>query len=98
MRCDPHAVDWLTACQEVTFTGLHFMQSPVGRLKQLDEVVGRVPQKDLRAAGSGHNVVAELRTGGTQSCHLARKIIHNKMDAIPATSFRASAIRHGPTG
>ena len=74
------------------------MQSAVGRLKQLDEAAGRIPQKDLRAAGSGHDVVTELRAGGTQSCDLARKIIHNKMDAVPATSCGASAIRHGPPG
>jgi hypothetical protein len=75
-----------------------------GRLKQLHQVPGRISQKNLRAAGSGHDVVAELRAGGTQSCDLARKIIHNEMDAVPATSFGASAIRHdqaarsGPAG
>ena len=74
------------------------MDSAVGRLKQFDEITGGVLQKDLRPAGSGHDVVAELRAGGTQSCDLARKIIHNKVDAVPATSFGASAVRHGPPG
>jgi len=46
----------------------------------------------------GHDIIAELHAGGTQSCDLARKIIHNKMDAVPATSFGASAITHGPPG
>ena len=56
------------------------------RLKQLHQVPGTISQKNLRAAGSGHDVVAELRAGGTQSCDLAWKIIHNKMDAVPAAS------------
>jgi hypothetical protein len=43
-------------------------------------------------------LIAEMHAGGTQSCYLARKIIHNKMDAIPASSFGASAIMHGPPG
>src|SRR5262249_51079681 len=68
------------------------------RLKQLHEVPGRISQKSLRAAESGHDVIAELHAGGTKSCDLARKVIHNKMDAVPATSFGASAIRHGPPG
>ena len=68
------------------------------RLKQLHQVPGRIFQKNLRAAGSGHDVIAEMHAGGTQSCDLARKIIHNKMDTIPASSFGASAIRHGPPG
>jgi type IV secretory pathway ATPase VirB11/archaellum biosynthesis ATPase len=68
------------------------------RLKHLHQVPGRISQKNLRAAGSGHGVIAELHAGSTQSCDLAGKIIHNKMDAVPATSFGASAIRHGPPG
>jgi hypothetical protein len=68
------------------------------RLKQLYQVPGRVSEKNLRAAGSGHDVVAELRAGGTQSYDLTRKFVHNKMDAVPATSFGASAISHRPPG
>jgi len=33
-----------------------------------------------------------------QSRDLARQIIYKKMDTVPATSFGASAIRHGPPG
>jgi len=35
------------------------------RLKQLHQVPGRISQKNLRAAGSGHDVIAELHAGGT---------------------------------
>jgi hypothetical protein len=49
----------------------------------------------LRAARSGHDVIAELHAGGPQSCGLARKVIHNRMAAVSATSFGASAITHG---
>jgi hypothetical protein len=68
------------------------------RLKQLHRVPGRISQKNLRAAGSGHDVIAELHAGGTQSGDFARKIIDDKMDPVPATSFGASAIRHRPPG
>jgi hypothetical protein len=68
------------------------------RLKQLHQVPGWISQKNLRAAGSGHDVIAQLHAGGTQSGDLARKIIHYKMDPVPATSFGAGTIRHGPPG
>src|SRR5215471_17906684 len=59
---------------------------------------GRISQKNLRAARSDHNVIAELRAGCTQSCDLAREIIHDEMNAAPATGFGASAVRHGSPG
>jgi hypothetical protein len=65
------------------------------QLKQLHQVPGRIAEKALRATGSGQDVIAELHARGTQSCGLARKVIHDNMDAVPATCFGASAIRYG---
>ena len=90
--------DRLDGLQAHTRFGSVSLLLAASRLKQLYEVPGWIAQKNLRAAGSGHDVIAELRAGATQSCDLARKIIHNKMDAIPASSFGASAIMHGPPG
>src|SRR6516162_3649255 len=64
------------------------------RLKQLHQVPGRISQKNLRAAGSGHDVIAELHAGGTQSRDLAWKIIHNKMD----TRLQPPASGRAPSG
>jgi hypothetical protein len=59
------------------------------RLKQLDQIAGRIDQQDLRAAGPGHDIVAELHADGAQPRHLAGKIVHDQVNAIPAARGRS---------
>jgi Cupin domain len=67
-------------------------------LKQLNEVAGRVFQQDLRAAGTGYDVVAELHFSRTQPRDLGGKIIDNQVNAIPAPWSGAGAISHRSPG
>src|SRR5262245_15584549 len=59
-------------------------QSAAGRLKQLDEISGWVREQNLRSPWPGHDVIAELDTGGAQPRDLGRNIPHDKVDAVPA--------------
>src|SRR5262244_2183967 len=54
------------------------------RLEKLDRIARRVLQQDLRAAWSGDDVVAERHPGAAQSSDLARQVVDDEVDAIPA--------------
>src|SRR5262249_6402557 len=73
-------------------------QSAAARLKELDEIAGRVLQQDLRSARPGHDVVAELDAGGAQPRDLRRNIVDNEVNAVPATGTRPLAIGHRSPG
>jgi hypothetical protein len=74
------------------------LKSAAGRLKKLNEIPRRVYQQDLRSAGSRHDVVSELRAGGTQPRHLRGKIVDDQVNAIPAAWPRPSAVGHRSSG
>jgi hypothetical protein len=67
------------------------MQVAANRLKQLRQISRRILQKNLRATGPRHDVIAKLRARGTQSCDLTGKVVHDEMDAVPAAGFGARA-------
>src|SRR5262249_10450792 len=73
-------------------------QSAAARLKELDKISGWVREKNLRSAWPGHNVVAEFDTGGAQPRGLGRNILHDKVDAVPATGTGPLAIGHRSPG
>src|SRR5213594_1975391 len=54
------------------------------RLKQFNRVPGRVVEQDLRAARSGHDVVAEMDPGGAESIYLGREVLNDEVDTVPA--------------
>ena len=68
------------------------------RLKQLDEIAGRIHQQDLRSTRTGHDVITEAHTGSAKPRDLGRKIIDNEMNAVPSPGRRTLAIRQGPAG
>jgi hypothetical protein len=71
------------------------LKSAAGRLKKLNEIPRRVYQQDLRSAGSRHDVVSELRAGGTQPRHLRgrRSGECDSSRLAPAERRRASLVR-----
>src|SRR5438128_321584 len=74
------------------------MQSAARRLKQLHEIAGGIPQQDLRSAGAGYDVVAELHAGGAQARDLGRKILDDEMNSVPSAGSGPLAVRHRPPG
>jgi hypothetical protein len=65
----------------------------VSRLKQLHEVPRSIIQENLRAAGSGHDIIAEPDSGRTQSRDLAQGLRlrgkrHQAWAARPSSSVR----------
>ena len=64
------------------------------RLEQFDRIAGRVVEQDLRAAHSGHDVVAEHRPRRTQAPDFGRQIRDLDLDAVPAAGLRPAAVRH----
>jgi hypothetical protein len=68
------------------------VQSAAGGLKQLDEIAGRILQQDLRSARPRHDVIAELDAGGAQPRDLAREVVHDEVNAIPAARAGPLAI------
>ena len=44
--------------------------SPLGGLKQFDDVARRIFHQDLQATRAAHDVVAEMHAGGPKSVHL----------------------------
>src|SRR5262247_2024462 len=69
--------------------------SAMCRLKQFDKIAGRIDEQHLRAARSGHDVVAELYARRAQARDLGGKIIDDEMNPIPAPGPRPFAIAHG---
>src|SRR4029079_10603975 len=67
-------------------------------LKQFDQIAGGVLQQDLRSAGAGDDIVAELHARGTQPRNLDGEIAHNQMNAIPAARPWRAAVGHRPSG
>jgi hypothetical protein len=66
-----------------------------GRLKEFDGVAGRIVQHDLRTARSGHDIAPKRQSCFSQTLHLARQILHDEMNAIPAPGGRPAPVRQG---
>ncbi len=55
-----------------------------GWLEQLNGIAGRVVEQDLRAAGSGDDVVAEVHAGLAEAFDLGREVVDDEVDAVPS--------------
>jgi hypothetical protein len=64
------------------------------RLKEFDDISGRIGQKDLRSTWASHDIVAELDSAGTQSGDFCSKIVHDEMNAIPTAGPWLFAVWH----
>jgi hypothetical protein len=62
------------------------------RLEQFDRVSGGVVEQDLRAARSGHDVVAETDSRRTETFDLRRKLLDDQVDTVPAPRSAPAAI------
>jgi hypothetical protein len=63
-------------------------------LKQLHQVPGRISQKNLRAAGSAHDVVGELHVGGTQSGSSRQRHAYAGTGAAAGRAFNSSSAKN----
>jgi len=64
------------------------------RLKEFNEISGRVYQQDLRSARSRDDVIAELDAGGAQACRFRRQVVDDEMYTIPTAGSGLCAVRH----
>src|SRR5262249_55650939 len=55
----------------------------------------RVVEQDLLATVADNNIIAEVRPCLAQCLHFGGKIRDLKLDTVPATRLRFTAIRHG---
>lgn len=67
------------------------------RLEQLDRVSGWVLDQDLLPTDACHDLVAKVRSGGTQGRNRRLKIIDLYGESIPPAGLRFRAVRHGLT-
>ncbi|CCM75936.1 hypothetical protein BN77_3123 [Rhizobium mesoamericanum STM3625] len=64
------------------------------RLKEFNEIAGRVYQQDLRTAWSRDDLISELNAGGPQARHFGRQVVDDEMYPVPAARSGPFAIRH----
>jgi len=67
-------------------------------LKQLNEIARWIHKQNLGSAWSRHDVIAEFHASSAQSRNLVRKIVNDKVNAVPAAGHRPFTVRHGPAG
>jgi len=91
-------------------TGRHFgatakTERPLPRLtstsswlKQLHEIASGIHEENLGTAWSRHDVIAKFHASGAQSRNLGRKIVDDKMNAVPAARLWSFTVRHGSAG
>src|SRR5215203_432752 len=72
--------------------------SSLGGLEELDRVAGGIVERNLLAAGATDDVVAKREPGRAQALDLARDIVDDEVDAVPATRPGLAAVGHRPAG
>ena len=70
-------------------------KSARGRLKEFDRVARRIVQYDLRTARPGYDIAPKRQSCFSQTLYLARQVVHDEMNTIPAPRSRAAAVRQG---
>ena len=73
------------------FTRVRLPTSLAPRLKDLNRIPGRVVEQDLRAARSGHDVVAEMDPDGAKSIDFGRVVFDDEVDTVPAAGSGPAA-------
>ena len=68
------------------------------RLEELDDVARWVLDQDLRAAGTLNDFVAEFHARGAQSSDLARDVIDDELESVPAAPLVPRRMISLPSG
>src|SRR6266404_9707726 len=66
-----------------------------GRLEQLDRIPRRIVEHDLRAAGAGHDFAAEADARRAEPLDLACDVVHEQVNAVPASRCWPASVWHG---